>query len=1516
VTEKAEALLRKLSRFSPSDKDMRFFEEVTDFTLKTDREHRILEIRAKLGRIMPKAYIYRIEDEIRNAYELSCVWIFPEYPSELFTMEYLPEILTEGKRAGSVINGFFSDYTSEMNELDEIVIGIPFSNGGLSLLELAKSGEVLSGIIRSEFGLDIPVKIVQSGDYEAKHNEYLQSQNEFMRQQAEAARMAAEAAGYGEPPSSGMNLPPEDEVPELPKILSLFDGEETIVREADGYVTSGKMKFDISSPEQLYGEAFRIEDAVPIRTALSGAKRNVITIGEIYSLDTRDTFKGDKTIITIGITDKDTSIAVKLSLPIEAAGEFLGPLGKGKGKVIAVKGNVKADMKSGDMQLSLTAMQEIKRILRKDTAEVKRVELHIHSNLSAMDATALPADIVKTAARFGHPAVAITDHGNLQGFPTAMLAAEGLAEKGTDIKILYGLEAYFVDDTAKAIYGPASGSFKDTEFVVFDIETTGLSNRADKITEIGAVLVKNGETLATFNRLVNPGMPIPEEIVELTGITDDMVKDAPDISVVLPEFLEFAGDRLLIAHNADFDTGFIRVAAEELGLPFNNSYLDTVAMSRFVNPELKRHKLNLLADYFELGGFNHHRASDDAEMLAAVFYKMTDKLIEEGVFDLEGMLSIMSEKADVLKLPTYHQIILVKNAVGLKNLYKLVSDSYLKYYRKNPRIPKTRLMEHREGLIIGSACEAGELFRAILKNRPEAEIESIVDFYDYLEIQPLSNNRFMVEKGEVADDEGLRNLNRRIVELGRKYGKPVVATCDAHYIDDEDGIYRRILMAGMKFSDADKDNHLYFRTTDEMLEEFSYLGEDVAREVVIENPRKIADMVEKIRPIPEGFFPPHIEGADDQLRDNCYNLARELYGDPLPEQVSRRLDRELTAIIKNGFSIMYIIARKLVENSESKGYQVGSRGSVGSSFAATMGGITKVNPLPPHYRCPGCRHSEFIEDGTVGSGFDLPPKDCPECGTAMERNGHDIPFETFLGFFGDKTPDIDLNFSGDVQGEAHKFTEVLFGEGKAFKAGTIGTLADKTAYGYVMKYLEGKGISMNEAEVNRLVSGIAGTKRTTGQHPGGIIVVPQEFDITDFAPVQHPADDPDSDIITTHFEFKYLHDTLLKLDILGHDIPTKYKRLEEYTNTNILEIPLSDAQVYKLFTSPEPLGIKPEQLFDCKTGTLGLPEMSTKFVRGVLVDAQPKTFVDLLQISGLTHGTGVWIGNADELIRDGICTISDVIGTRDDIMLYLIQKHQMENKTAFDIMEKVRKGKGLSPEHEADMRAHGVPDWYIDSCKKIQYMFPKAHAAAYVIDALRLGYYKIYYPYQFYAAYFTAAPDGFDAELVLRGHGAVKEMLKTLNDIPKKSQIEASMFNALQLVDEYLARGYKFLPVNLKKSHGTKFLPEDGAIRLPFASLPGIAENAGISIMEACKNHEIYSVDDLRIHSKVSKTVIETLRKNGVLDELDETNQITMGFGLGMSSVPASTPEKPKKTESKTETDSDNLPAEEQLSMF
>ncbi|MBQ2468720.1 MAG: PolC-type DNA polymerase III, partial [Clostridia bacterium] len=740
------------------------------------------------------------------------------------------------------------------------------------------------------------------------------------------------------------------------------------------------------------------------------------------------------------------------------------------------------------------------------------------------------------------------------------------------------------------------------------------------------------------------------------------------------------------------------------------------------------------------------------------------RMSEEGIFDVSRLSYVMSENADPLKLKTYHQIILVKNQLGLKNLYKLVSDSYLRYFRRFPRIPKTRLEELRDGLLIGSACEAGELFRALLENRPDADLDEIASFYDYIEIQPISNNRFLVDEGTVADDEGLRDLNRRLIQVAKRVGKPVVATTDAHYLDPEDDIYRRILLSGQKYKDADRENKLYFRTTEEMLEEFAYLGEETAREVVIDNPRKIADMIEKVRPIPEGKYDPHIDGANEELTDSCYKLAHELYGDPLPEEVASRLDKELKSIIGNGFAIMYIIARKLVLNSESKGYQVGSRGSVGSSFVATMSGITRVNPLPPHYRCPKCKKSDFTNPTGVKSGFDLPEKKCPDCGVPMVRDGHDIPFETFLGFKGDKVPDIDLNFSGDVQADAHKFTEVLFGEGHAFRAGTIGTLANKTAYGIIIKYLEEKGIMLGRAEIERLINGCVGVKRTTGQHPGGIIIVPQDYEVYDFCPVQHPADDPNSSVITTHFEFKYLYDTILKLDILGHDIPTKYKRLEEYSGTSVLDVPMSDPEVYKLFTSPEPLGVNPKQIFS-ETGTLGLPEMGTRFIRGVLMESRPNCFADLLQISGLTHGTDVWIGNADELIRSKTCTIKDVIGCRDDIMLVLIHEHGIENKVAFDIMESVRKGRGLKPEFEQTMREHNVPDWYIDSCKKIKYMFPKAHAAAYVMDALHLGWYKINYPVVFYAAYFSAAPDGFNAEIVMGGREKVVSEIDRLSKL-------------------------------------------------------------------------------------------------------------------------------------------------------
>ena len=1110
-----------------------------------------------------------------------------------------------------------------------------------------------------------------------------------------------------------------------------------------------------------------------------------------------------------------------------------------------------------------------------DTAPEKRVELHLHTVMSTMDAFIRPADLVATAKRWGHKAIALTDHGNVQSFPEVMLERE--KQKAENVKILYGMEAYFVNDTARPIYGTALPDFDD-EMVVFDIETTGLDVTSCRITEIGAVLIRAGEVVSEFDTFVDPECHIPEEITRLTSITDEMVAGAPKVEEALRMFFDYVGDRMLIAHNANFDCGFIRYAAAQVGLPFENSYMDTLALSKYVNPELKRHKLDVIAEYYHLGDFHHHRASDDAKMLAFIFFEMLNRLRGEGIHSFTELQRAMSERADPLKLKPYHMVVFARTQTGLKNLYQLISKSYLDYYHRFPRIPKSVLEQYREGLLIGSACEAGELFQAVLENRSDSDIEEIASFYDYLEIQPLGNNRFLLHEGRVDSEEALMALNRRIVALGEKLGKPVVATCDAHFLNREDEIYRKILLKGMKFSDGDRDTGLYLRTTDEMLAEFSYLGEETAHRVVVENPNLVADMIDDIRPIPKGTYTPSMPGAEEELSRLCWDRAHDWYGDPLPSIVEERLKKELGSIIEHGFAVLYMIAKRLVSFSEENGYLVGSRGSVGSSFVASMSGISEVNPLPPHYRCPKCRYSQFFTDGSVGSGFDLPDAVCPECGTPMIADGHDIPFETFLGFKGDKSPDIDLNFSGDVQGRVHKYTEELFGEGNVFRAGTIGTLADKTAYGYVMKYLEEKGISLPRAEVDRLVAGCVGVKRTTGQHPGGIIVIPKEYNVHDFTPVQHPADKADSDIVTTHFQFSYLHDTILKLDELGHDMPTKYKVLEEYTHTSVLDVKMNDPAVYELFASTRPLGITPEENGGCQLGTYGLPEMGTHFIQSVLIDAKPKNFADLLQISGLTHGTDVWLGNAQDLIKEGICDISKVIGTRDGIMLDLI-RYGLPNLDAFKIMESVRKGKGLTPEWEALMREHDVPEWYIASCKKIKYMFPKAHAAAYVMSAIRLGWYKIHYPMEFYAAFLTVAPGGFDAEIVMKGKNYVFHVIEELQAKGQDAtQKEHETISTMQLVGECLARGIAFLPVDLYRSDMKKFLPENGKIRMPFSALSGLGETAAQKIVELRDKGEIYSVEDLRNGAGLSRSVIDILRRTHVLDDLSETNQFSFSI--------------------------------------
>ncbi len=1478
-------ILEKFSKYKPDDAARRVLDAALGYSLKIDKDRRIIEARVKFPDIVPKSELYAIEDGIREAYDLFAMRILPEYAPELFTVGYLPQIFVEATNVGAVANGFFDDYSVSGTAKDGLKIEIPFLQGGLDMLGDAQTAGIISNIIKSEFGIDVPIRIAQRSDYREVLDERARRRDAYLSNEIENARrerVRAEAEASANLAAAAADMEAAYKKP-------LLGGEDVVscVDENAHTIKAGGLTLDISEPSPILGETIDTSKISPL-SSLDHETPHAVFAGQIFEVNSKETRTYDKLNITVGITDNMLSAYLRMTKPKDEGEKLVKALSVGACVVVegAVRGedmNARRNRPQTDEErrdpfpdieyhIRPRAISKVKRVIRRDLAEKKRVELHLHTTMSQMDALIVPEEALRRAQYWGHPAIAITDHGNVQAFPDAMIEAEK-----SGMKVIYGMEAYFVDDEARAVFGDVDCGF-DGEFVAFDIETTGLSITGDAITEIGAVVLRGGEVAETYSAYVNPERHIPENITKLTGISDETVKDAPTIDKVLPEFLEFCGKRPLIAHNANFDTGFIRNASSRLHIPFDNAYIDTLGMSRYVNADLTRHTLDAVAEHYGLGDFEHHRAFEDAKMCAMIFMKMAEALQNEGVADVSGMVKQMSEHADPLHLPSYHQIILVKNQTGLKNLYKLVSYSYLDYYRRNPRIPKTVLMEHRDGLIIGSACEAGELYRAILDSKPESEIERIANFYDYLEIQPLTNNAFLVAEERVSGFDELRDINRRIVELGKKLGKPVVATCDAHFLDAEDEIYRQILQKGMKFSDADRETKLYLRTTDEMLEEFSYLGKETAYEVVVENTNKIADMIEDVRPIPKGTYTPKIDGAEDELKTLCWQRANDWYchNGKIPDVVTERLERELGSIIKNGYAVLYIIAQKLVSYSESQGYLVGSRGSVGSSIVASFAGISEVNPLPPHYRCPKCKYSEFHKD-EFASGFDMPDKNCPECGTRMIVDGHDIPFETFLGFYGDKSPDIDLNFSGDIQGKVHKYTEELFGSENVFRAGTLGTIASKTAYGFVMKYLEDKGARLTRADVERYCVRCTGVKRSTGQHPGGIIVVPSEYEVYDFTPVQHPADDADSNVITTHFAFSYLHDTILKLDELGHDIPTKYKMLERYTGTSVMDVPMNDRAVYSLLTSSRALGIRKEP---DEPGTYGLPELGTRFVMQMLTDCQPKTFGDLLQISGLSHGTGVWLGNAQELIKDGVCDISTVIGCRDDIMLRLI-RYGLDSSLSFKIMEKVRKGKGVDPEYEEEMLKVGVPEWYIDSCKKIKYMFPKAHAAAYVMSAIRLGWYKINYPVEFYAAYFTAAPDGFDGELVLSGPAAVRARIEEYSskgaDATQKEEMQIA---ALQIVNEYYQRGYKFLPVDIYKSDATAFLPENGKIRVPFMCLSGLGGGAAEKLAAARDSFgsDRFSVEDLRERSHVSKTVIETLRRCGVLDGIDESNQLSMFF--------------------------------------
>ncbi len=1455
-----KTLMQLLSRYSPAGIQKEIVMSAGKYRCRVDKVRKQMEITADFPRVYRKSDIRALEKEIKEAYAINWVHIIPHYGRELFKTEYIDEMLVELQYIGAIAKGFFYDYdyTVDMNSMT-VDVRIGFSNGGIDLMYSDNTHLTASKILKDEFDLEFNVNILRDEE-KAKQLEIY----------AEERLKKVEAAL----PKAAAGMPMRSSVFEANKRFGVSFEGENIVR-------CGRMMFDISEPKYIFGEEFSLGDITDPAELSETDKHVRVILGKIFGSEVKEINRGKKIILSFCITDNEASIPCKLVLDTDAGMKLYEQLSLGP--CAAVKGVMAFDKFTETNEFQVYSVCTVSsKPTRMDNAAKKRVELHLHTQLSQMDALIEPSKIIKTATAWGHPAVAITDHSNVQGFPPAM---EAWKKTGEGIKVIYGVEAYLVDDSAKVIFGEKSAAFSD-EFVVFDIETTGLSSITDKIIEIGAVRCKNGEIIDRFDTFVDPEISIPREITELTSITDEMVSGAPKIAQALTMFLDFCKDTVTVAHNASFDTGFIRTSCAVCGLEFNNTYIDTLAMSRFVNTDLKRHNLDALKEYFKLEDFHHHRACDDAEITAKILQKMLEKLREDGITDTETMARAMSDRADPKKIKdTYHIILLAQNKAGLKNLYKIVSKSYLDYYYYNARVPKTLLDSFREGIIVGSACEAGELFRAVKDNRSHEDLKKIASYYDYLEIQPLCNNAFMIDRPdgtrpggpgnyESPEYETLRNFNRKIVALGEELGKPVCATCDAHFLNPEDEIYRQVLNHG-KYADADRDSGLYFRTTEEMLKEFEYLGEEKAFEVVVENTNKIADMIEDgLLPIPKGTFTPKIEGAPEELQEICWKRAHEWYGDKLPEVVENRLNRELKPIIENGFAVLYMIAQKLIANSESKGYLVGSRGSVGSSFVATMAGVSEVNPLPPHYRCPNCKNSEFFQNGEYGSGFDLPDKDCPVCGTRYICDGHEIPFETFLGFHGEKSPDIDLNFSGDVQADAHKYCEVLFGAENVFRAGTLGSLADKTAFGFVKKYMEETGKNLNRAEVQRLVNGCVGVKRTTGQHPGGIVVIPHENEIYDFTPVQHPADDPNSDIVTTHFDFNHLHDTILKLDCLGHDVPTKYVYMERFSGVKIADIPMNDKKVYELLLSPEPLGVTPEDI-DSETGTFGLPELGTNFVRQMLIDAQPKTFSDLLQISGLSHGTGVWLGNAKDLIANGTCTISECIGTRDSIMVYL-SHCGLEPGDAFSIMETVRKkNKFLNDKQIEIMRKNNVPEWYIDSCNKIEYMFPKAHAVAYDISAIRLGWYKIYYPIAFYAAMFTVAPGGFDAEIVMKGKEHVRQQIKDITAKGKEATAaEKDLIPIWQLVVEFYARGLQFLPVDLYKSKAKTFLPEDGRVRIPFSVLPGLGVKAAESIEAVAAEGNIISVEELQQRSKISKTHVEILKRNGVLDGLSETNQI------------------------------------------
>ena len=1420
----------------------------------------VMVVELGLHEVVSRKVIAKAEKQIADTYGLDRVMIEPRYnmPGEL-SNAYIKSLYDDMAYRMPSAKGLL-DHTKW--EFADGALQIPMDE--VSEKHFANALRHLEARIQRELGRSCPVHAVRADAQDfAPAPEQEESREEILHK---AVEQAAAAAAETPKPKKPRPAPQQHTGYQRPRAEK--------VREDD--LIFGKL---IQDPIVSVNEAIAAYDMVTIQ-------------GEVFFTDNKDIHSKktgkDYVKIAFDMTDRTNSVRVSKFLAADKAGDTASKIKKGL--YCTVQGKMVYDTFAKEMVLEPTGIVKAKKPERKDTYEgMKRVELHLHTNMSAMDGMSSTASLLCRAAKWGHRAMAITDHGVAQAFPEALHAQEGKQKDIIgDMKIIYGIEAYYInDENSISVVRGRSAEPLDGTFIVFDLETTGLNPASEEITEIAAVRVVEGEIRDSFQTYVNPHKPIPPEITELTGISDETVADAPDLDKAVPEFLAWAGEGQypLVAHNAGFDMGFLRTACQRLGIEREFTSIDTLEMSRLMLPHMHKFKLNILAKELQVGPFEHHRASEDAAVLGRIYVKLLKRLREEmhavTTADINPVLAATTDRKNKLKnLPRYHFIILVKNQAGLRNLYQLISKSFLEYYNKRPIMPRSELIRHREGLIFGSACEAGEVFRALTKGEPWEEIKRLASFYDYLEIQPIGNNNFMIAKGMAKDEEQLRDWNRDILRLADELGKPCCATGDVHFLEPEDEAFRRILMAGQGFSDADNQAPLYFKSTDEMLKEFSYLGEDRAYEVVVKNTNMIADMCDVIRPVPRENYPPHIDGCEDDLRNMCYEKAKRIYGDPLPEPVQARLDRELGSIIGNGYAVMYIIAQKLVTKSLADGYLVGSRGSVGSSLAAFMSDITEVNSLAPHYLCPDDKYLEWHEE--YSCGVDLPDKICPKCGKPLTKQGFNIPFETFLGFEGDKVPDIDLNFAGEYQSRIHWYTGEIFGHDHVFRAGTIGTVAEKTAFGYVKKYMEERGVECSRAEENRLAAGCTGVRRTSGQHPGGVVVVPKEIEIYDVCPIQHPADDPDSDIITTHFEYHSIDANLLKLDELGHDDPTIIKHLENLTGVNAQEIPLDDPETMSLFHSCKALKYKGENPdTDPILGDLGcvaVPEFGTKFVRGMVKETHPSTFAELVSISGLSHGTDVWLGNAAELVRKGI-PLSGCICCRDDIMNYLILQG-VKPKLSFKTMESVRKGKGLTEEMEAAMNEQHVPEWYIDSCKKIKYMFPKAHAVAYVMMAFRIAWFKVHRPLAFYSAYFSIRAKGFDASCMIKGDKVCLDKMTELRGKERDKTISAAekdMMTTLEVCHEFYRRGFTFEPMDVYKSDATRFLVTETGLIPPFTSMPGIGEQAALSIVEERKNGKFLSAEELIVRCpKASKAVVELLEQIGALGSMPKTTQMTL----------------------------------------